>query len=172
MSLAKQRERVSGESAPTLDGPAPLKDHGRGLYDRDLYSWALEQSAALRAGRLENLDLGNLAEEIDDVGSEQFHKLTSAYRIVLLHLLKWDHQPERQSRSWAASIKTHRLDAESVLERNSGLKSRVAEALGHAYRRARIEAAAETGRDEEAFPAECPYGIDGIMAREVPWPSA
>ena len=65
-------------------------------YDRDLYSWAIEQAALLRAGRIAEADALNIAEELDDVGNEQYDRLESALRIILLHLLKWGHQPERR----------------------------------------------------------------------------
>src|SRR5437763_10556680 len=90
-------------------------------YDRDLYSWAVEQAALLRAGRIADADVLNIAEEIDDVGNEQYNKLESALRIILLHLLKWDHQPKRRSRSWWASISVHRNHVARVLRKNPGL---------------------------------------------------
>ena len=46
------------------------REHAR--YDRDLYSWAVEQAALLRAGRISEADALNIAEEIDDVGNEQY----------------------------------------------------------------------------------------------------
>ena len=57
-------------------------------YDQDLYSWATEQAALLRASRIEEADAANIAEELDDVGNEQYDKLESALGIIFLHLLK------------------------------------------------------------------------------------
>jgi hypothetical protein len=125
-------------------------------YDRDLYTWALQQAALLRAGRLAEADILNIAEEIDDVGSEQYDKLESALRVILLHLLKWDQQAERRSRSWVASIRVQRNHVARVLRKNPGLKSRIDEAVTEAYKDVRIEAAAETMLGEEAFALECP----------------
>ena len=68
----------------------------------------MRQAALLRAGRLSEIDPVAIAEEIDDVGSEEYHRLESALRVVMLHLLKWDHQPDRRSRSWTLSILEHR----------------------------------------------------------------
>src|SRR5215212_7017040 len=104
MPVPKRHDQATAEA----DIPNPSRRTPSGLYGDDLYTWAIEQAAALRAGDLESLDLANLAEEIEDLGSEQLHKLTSAYRIVLTHVLKWDHQPERRSRSWATSINSQR----------------------------------------------------------------
>jgi len=141
-------------------------------YDRDLYSWAVEQAALLRAGRLAEVDALNLAEEIDDVGNEQYDKLESAIRVILIHLLKWDHQPERRSRSWQLSIAVQRRHVLRVLRKNPGLKAMVDEAMTEAYEIARIEAAAQTLLDDDMFPAECPYSWKEIMGRPILWPPA
>jgi predicted DNA-binding ribbon-helix-helix protein len=37
--------------------------------------------------------IANLAEEIDSLRREQFNELVSALRVLMLHALKWDHQP-------------------------------------------------------------------------------
>src|SRR3982751_6885999 len=102
-------------------------------YDRDLYGWAVEQAALLRAGRIAEADALNIAEEIDDVGNEQYDKLESALRLILLHLLKWDHQPERRSRIWRLSILVQRKHVEKVLRKNSGLRPHIQEAIGDGY---------------------------------------
>jgi hypothetical protein len=40
--------------------------------EADLYSWAVRQAELLRAGRLSEIDPAAIAEEIDDVGEEQY----------------------------------------------------------------------------------------------------
>jgi hypothetical protein len=74
------------------------------------------------------------------VGNEQYDKLESALRVILLHLLKWDHQPERRSRGWHPSIRVQRKRVLKVLRRNPGLKQLIGEAVDEAYDLARIEA--------------------------------
>jgi len=139
-------------------------------YDRDLYSWAVEQAKLLRAGKIAEADALNIAEELDDVGNEQYDKLQSALRIILLHLLKWDHQRQRRSRSWWASITVQRNQVVRLLRKNPGLKARVNEAMTEAFEDARIQAAAQTNLGAGAFPARCPYAWDDIMEREISWP--
>jgi hypothetical protein len=146
------------------------REHAR--YDQDLYSWAMEQAALLRTGRTAEIDAANIAEELDDVGNEQYDKLESALRIILLHLLKWDHQPERRSRSWRASIVVQRNHVQRVLRKNPGLKPHIDEALGHAYTDALVMAGAQTQLDESLFPARCPYSWEQIMQRPIDWPPA
>ncbi len=139
-------------------------------YDRDLYSWAVEQAALLRSGRVAEADVLNIAEEIDDVGNEQYDKLESALRIILLHLLKWDYQPERRSRSWHLSISIQRKHVLRVLRKNPGLKSVIDEAITEAYEVARIEAAGQTLLEQDVFPIDCPYSRQEIMERPIEWP--
>jgi hypothetical protein len=139
-------------------------------HDGDFYSWTLAQAAALRDGAWHELDLANLAEEIEALGRGEFNQLMGAYRVILIHMLKWDHQPERRSRSWATSIRTQRIDVDDVLADNPGLSSRRDQAVARAYRRARIQAGTETGLSERTFPTSCPYTLDEIMNRSFASP--
>jgi len=157
--MAGQRKDIHADLAPT-DEPV------RAEYDRDFYSWSMEQARLIREGRDEALDRDNLAEEIESLGREQFNKLVSALRVTMTHMLKWDHQPARRSRSWELSINQQRFEIGNVLDDNPGLKPRLAEAMDRAYRGARIDAAKETGLDEAQFPATCPYSFDDITTRK------
>ncbi|MGO9700149.1 MAG: DUF29 domain-containing protein [Xanthobacteraceae bacterium] len=156
--MADHRKDITADLAP---GDEPVRTE----YERDFYSWSLEQARHLREGRLEALDRDNLAEEIESLGREQFNKLVSALRVLMAHMLKWDHQPSLRSRSWVLSIEEQRLEIADVLADNPGLRPRISEATTRAYRRARIEAAKETGLDEAKFPTACPYSFDDIMSR-------
>jgi hypothetical protein len=136
----------------------------------DLYSWAVRQAELLRAGRLSEIDPVAIAEEIDDVGEEEYHRLESALRVVILHLLKWDHHPDRRSRSWALSILEHRKRVHRQLRRSPGLKSQLNEALEGAYEDARLEASAEMGLPLSLFPVRRPFEYAEIMERSIIWP--
>jgi hypothetical protein len=135
-------------------------------YERDFYSWTFEQARLVREGRWEGVDRENVAEEIESLGREQFAKLRSALRVLLMHVLKWDYQPERRSRSWVLSIEAQRVELEDVLEGNPGLKPKIAEAIAKGYRGAIIEAMRETSLEKSVFPAQCPYSWDDIVSRE------
>lgn len=154
---------------PTRTAPeaelVPAPDAAGHSYDRDFYSWSLEQARLVREGRWSTVDRENVAEEIESLGREQFDKLESAIRVLMLHMLKWDHQPRRRSRSWMLSIKAQRIALNQVLDDNPGLKPRIGEAMARAYRRGRVEAARETGLDEERFPTQCPYSWDDVVSR-------
>ncbi|HET6468321.1 MAG TPA: DUF29 domain-containing protein [Geminicoccaceae bacterium] len=140
-------------------------------YERDFYGWCLHQAALVRAGRLEAVDRENLAEELEALGREQEHALESSLRVLLIHLLKWRWQPQRRSRSWRATIVRERGEYESRLARNPGLKPKRQALLAVAYRRARREAAAETGVETGTFPEACPFTLEQVVDDEF-WPEA
>ena len=54
------------------------------LYESDFYTWCMREARLLREGRLAELDLPNLAEEIASLGNEQEHALGSSLRILLV----------------------------------------------------------------------------------------
>ncbi len=138
--------------------------------EADLYSWARRQAELLRAGRLSDIDPSGIAEEIDDVGEEQYDKLESALRVLMLHLLKWDHQADMRSRSWTITVREQRRRVLRQLKKNPGLKSRLDEALTDAYEDARDEAASETGLQTRTFPKSRPFEYPEIMERAIVWP--
>jgi hypothetical protein len=156
--MTSDRKDLAADLAP---GDEPVASE----YDHDFYSWLMEQARYLRERRFDALDHDNLAEEIESLGREQFNKLVSALRVLMAHMLKWDHQPSLRSRSWVLSIEEQRIEIADVLADNPGLKPRVAEAITRAYRRARIEAARESGLDEAQFPSTCPYSFDELISR-------
>ena len=156
--MTSDRKDLAADLAP---GDEPVASE----YDHDFYSWLMEQARYLRERRFDTLDRDNLAEEIESLGREQFNKLVSALRVLMAHMLKWDHQPSMRTRSWVLSIEEQRIEIADVLADNPGLKPRVAEAITRAYRRARIEAARESGLDEAQFPSTCPYSFDELISR-------
>jgi hypothetical protein len=133
------------------------------LYERDFYAWANEQASLLRAGRLSAADIANIAEEIDSMGRSEKRELASRLTTLLLHLLKWEFQPQRRSRSWTISIDGARDALALHLADNPSLKSKIPEVMETAYRQARRDAAVETGIDLATFPVQCPWTFDQAM---------
>src|SRR5260370_25863500 len=116
------------------------------LYECDYYTWALVNAAAIRERRLNDVDLDNLAAEIEDLGKSQESALESHLKVLLLHLLKLQYQPRRSTRSWQLTLKERRLALRKVLRRNPGLRgeARLREILNNAYQGHPPPAAADT----------------------------
>jgi hypothetical protein len=162
-----KEQHMAGRTTGQVLGPPTAPDKPAGAdYDNDFYSWSLEQARLVREEQWTQIDRENVAEEIESLGREQFNKLESAFRVLLMHMLKWDHQPKRRSRSWVISIKDQRLAINHILADNPGLRPRIPEAIERAYARAKLAAANETKLDEAVFPENLAYGFDDIMTRE------
>ena len=151
----------------TIDDSPQLQPAESRAYRDDLFGWVEDQVALLKAGRVAEIDFVNIADELGDVGNEQYDKLESAIRIVLLHLLKWDQQPSHRSKSWVLLIRTQRRHIARVLKKNPSLKPHILEAIDEAYEDARDEAQTETGLPASAFDARCPYDWNTILNRLV-----
>ncbi len=139
------------------------------LYEQDFYAWANQQAALLRAGQLSAADIEHIAEEIESMGKTEKRELVSRLAILLLHMLKWQFQPERRGASWRASIRNTRDQLADHLSDNPSLKARLPEAIATAFRYASRDATAETGLPESTFPGACPWSVGQIMDEEF-WP--
>lgn len=131
----------------------------------DLYQWSIEQASHLRAGRLDLVDIPNVADEISDVGHSEYDKLESALAVLLQHMLKWDFQVERRSRSRETTIEEQRARTLKQLKRSPSLKSKLDDILVDAFATARRSAYSETGLPKKLFPDACPYSWSDIMDR-------
>ena len=105
------------------------------LYEQDFFAWANEQAALLRSGKLHDIDIENIAEEIESM--DRSHKSELVNRLAVLFAaslemaaparvsqqqLAPDHQPEQ------------RFHIERHMRDNPGLKSHLAEAMTDAFR--------------------------------------
>jgi Domain of unknown function DUF29 len=145
--------------------------HARGggtLYETDVVAWAERQAEALRAGRFDELDLENLAEEIGDVSKREAEALESHLETLVMHLLKWRHDPEHRSRSWEGTMRVARHKTAKLLRDSPSLRPRLPALLEDAYPAARIRAGVETGLPEETSPAACPFTLDQITGDWLP----
>ena len=102
-------------------------------YDEDLHRWSFEQAQLLRDGRFDALDLANIAEELDTLGRSEAAALRSSLRLIVLHLLKLTHQPERASRSWRSTVVRERNNAARRLAENPSLKAKLPTLFADAY---------------------------------------
>ena len=85
------------------------------IYAQDFYTWAMRNAELLRQGRLQEIDVEHLAEELESMGRRERHELVSRLKILLGHLLKWQFQPAYRSSSWRGSIVEQRLQVRDLL---------------------------------------------------------
>ncbi len=134
-------------------------------YDEDFYAWTMEQARLLRSGELAAIDAENIAEEIESMGKSDRREIESRLIVLLVHLLKWQFQPEMRSTSWSGTIREQRRKIDRLLAESPSLRPAVPGMLPQTYAEAREDAAEETGLSEEAFPEVCPLTVEQVLAR-------
>jgi hypothetical protein len=133
------------------------------LHETDETAW-LEQTAHLvRNGRFDQLDAECLAEFLTDMAKRDRREVFSRLVVLFAHLLKWEHQPERRSGSWLATILEQQRELRQLLESGT-LRNHAVAVFAEAYTDARKQAAAETGLARSAFPEIAPQDLEGILA--------
>ncbi|MDC9825874.1 DUF29 domain-containing protein [Devosia sp. ZB163] len=132
-------------------------------YRQDLALWSAEQAALIREGKLDRVDLENVAEEIESLGRSEESEIENRMAVLLAHLLKHQFQPDKRSPSWTSTIFEQRYRIARVIRRSPSLKAYPATTLDGEYLIARRNAAAETGMPIEALPETCPYTIDQAL---------
>lgn len=137
-----------------------------GLYDTDPHAWYCAQAKLLRSGKTAEADLLHIAEELEDRGRSEAKELRSSLRLILSHLLKWQHQPAKRTDSWRETIDRERDHAALCLEDSPSLKGRLPELFAKAYQLARKEAARETKLSIANFPDAPPYSIEQVLDAE------
>ncbi|MBE9010190.1 DUF29 domain-containing protein [Pseudanabaenaceae cyanobacterium LEGE 13415] len=137
------------------------------LYETDYYLWIQETIEKLKQQNYQQVDWVNLLDEIEDMGKRERLSLESNLVVVLLHLLKWKHQPQNRSGSWKGSIREHRRQILEAIKISPSLKAYPNEILAECYEEAVLQASDETGLPVETFPSECSYSIEQILEADL-----
>ncbi|OHY35555.1 hypothetical protein CENA302_10945 [Cylindrospermopsis raciborskii CENA302] len=135
------------------------------LYEQDFALWSEKMADLIAAKRFEDLDIDNLVEEIRDLSKRERDRLLSSVRLILHHLLKWDHQPEKRSRSWQITIERERKNLDLYLEDSLSLKRYFCqEWVNKMYLTARLDAMKDTEID---MPQDCSYSLQDVVERAL-----
>jgi flagellar biosynthesis regulator FlaF len=137
--------------------PPELQATQKSLYETDFVRWVESTVEQLRTQDYANVDWANLIEEIESMSKQERKSLRSNLKVILLHLLKWQYQPNRRSKSWRSSLREHRDRIVDDLKDSPSLKPYLQEIFSECYDRARAQAADETDLPLDTFPADCPY---------------
>jgi len=133
------------------------------LYLADETAWLEQMSAASSAGDVAALDLEHLSEYLSDMARRDRREVTNRLILLLAHLLKWERQPDHRTRSWELTIREQREELQDLLESGT-LHNHAEQELYKAFEKAVRRVAVETELPESAFPAECPFTLDSILA--------
>jgi hypothetical protein len=143
---------------PTLADPLPLAK----LYEKDETAWLDRMAVLAEQHQAEEMDFDNLAEFLTSMASRDRKEVKSRITILLLHLLKWEFQPEKQSTSWKVTIRNQRRALSADLE-SGVLYNHAEEVLPLAYADAVEDAIDETGLPAATFPPACPWTLEQML---------
>jgi hypothetical protein len=132
-------------------------------YETDIVAWANEQARLIRAGDFDKLDLMHIAEEIEDVGKSEQRELSSRMAVLLMHLLKWQFQADRQSSSWSRTILEQRKRVLLALKDTPSLINNLDDAdwISATWADAVVQAIKETSMG--SFPDACPWLMTDVL---------
>jgi len=134
------------------------------LHDSDFYGWTQQQANLIRSGKISDLDMNNILEELSRLGKSKNQELEGQIAILLAHLLKWKFQVESHTKLWASSIKDQQKAVANILRKNPSLKPDVPKLLIQAYKSVLFMAEHESSVSSKYhFPKECPWSIDEAL---------
>jgi hypothetical protein len=151
----------------------------RSLYDDDIYAWAEQQAEALR--RLaetrrdlpNELDLENVAEEIEDVGKSELGKVESFIELVLAHLIKAASVPNAAPfRKWGKEVRLFRAQLLKNLTRSMRAKIDMDELWRLARLRADVDLTRESDEILADLPSVSPFSLDDLTGAEFDFEAA
>jgi Domain of unknown function DUF29 len=137
--------------------------HVVSLYDQDFCLWAEQTAQLLRTREYGAIELEHLIDEVEDMSRSEKRALLSNARVVLLHLLKYQYQPEKRSSSWLSSIREHRTRLHDIFKASPSLRGYFQAMFDECYQNARKQAADETGLPLQSFPIESPFAVDDCL---------
>jgi len=133
------------------------------LYEVDETAWLDRTAESVRCGRFEEIDTEALAEFLTDLAKRDRREVFSRLVVLLVHLLKWEYQPERRSGSWQGTMLEQQRELRQLLDSGT-LRAHALAVLAETYAEARKQAAAETGLARTVFSGECPWDLDEVLA--------
>ncbi|KJU82498.1 protein containing DUF29 [Candidatus Magnetobacterium bavaricum] len=141
----------------------------RSLYDVDFYQWVFYNADLLRQGRFAEIDLENIIEELESMARRDRRELLSRLKVLIMHLLKWQYQPNRRSDSWRTKIDNQRDEIKYLLADSPSLKYNIEPVIAEGFMDAKRMFERETGISADTLPETCPYTFEQLMDHDF-WP--
>ena len=150
-------------------------DRTSAAYDEDFYAWTQAQAQELRRAGAERdnapIDWENVAEEIESMGRGQKSEIGNRLRVLLVHILKWQHCLElrdRCGRGWRLTVREQRRQLAREIKDSPSLRSFALAEFAGCWREAVEDAALEAEVAVSLFPSEPVFTLDQALDHHFP----
>ena len=125
-------------------------------YKDDIFAWSNEQAALLRSGKLSEIDIEHIADEIESVGKRELRNIMSLMAELIAQLLVFDQSPSSRK-----IVQAKRIEIEFTLKSAPSLWRRLSEddCKKVVWSKALALAASKIVIDHE----ECPWTYDQVL---------
>jgi hypothetical protein len=136
----------------------------KSLYESDLNLWLETAIAQLKSGKLQDLDIENLIEELEGLAGRDRRELKNRLRTLLEHLLKRMYVDMPQEfNGWERTIREQRHQIESIMEQSPSLKNIWHQTFAGAWRYALQDIRADYSQSQFPDPWLFSSEIDAIL---------
>lgn len=97
-----------------------------------------------------------------EMSAAEKREVKSYLRNIVLHLLKWDYQPEKRTRSWMLSITNSRNQLVDIFDDSRSLINYAKSVYPEIYSVPKRNAEIETGVD---MPGTNPYSLEDVLEK-------
>ncbi|MBE9054936.1 DUF29 domain-containing protein [Sphaerospermopsis sp. LEGE 08334] len=143
-----------------------LTDTTKKLYEQDFYLWIQTTVKLLSEGKLEELDIENLIEEIDSMGRREKKELKTRLIVLIEHLLKlqyWTKEKNYNARGWRNTVVEQRRQIAYSLADSPSLKSILNDVFLECYQDARNDTLRKYQLPSELFPEDSPFSLLEVL---------
>jgi hypothetical protein len=126
------------------------------------YDWITEQIDLL-ADSGSAIDREALQAFLIIERNSQETEIKSRLRVLIMHLLKWKYQPEKQTRSWKLTIREQRRQIQMIIDDSNNMKNKFMSLAHGIYRVALEDAADETELPLNSFPEDLEFSRKELL---------
>jgi hypothetical protein len=144
------------------------------LYDDDILLWSEQQAAIIRKlGQTRRdlpneLDIENVAEEVESVGRSEFAAVKSYIRLILLHLIKLLVDPDQEAaKHWRDEILAFHADMTDRYAPSMQQRIDIDELWKQARERCMLAYEGAPHQLVEQLPSDCPLMLGDLLAERL-----
>jgi hypothetical protein len=138
----------------------------KALYEVDDSLWLEETIALLKERKFDALDLENLIEELEDLGSEKKFRAASFLQQIIRHFLLlqfWAKEREYNRGHWKAEVVNFKNQLKRYLTTN--LRKYLEKEFDNIYEDA-VNYVRQKTENEVNLPDICPYTLENLLDRD------